>query len=506
MNDTQGSGAPGVSTNGVSTRLMAPVVDRLVFEHGIDMLIHVGDLIDQGGRNEFNQWLETAFPLHNMNIDIYPIRGNHDVKSEMEIEAFDPLFGPFSFADTSIWDSTFPHLDPTNPSCIVERGPGASYAFTYDNTRFVALDLYGSIPVETIGWLTAQNKEDAEHMFVYAHEPFFGRAHEGVVGDDPLRMQLMGLMAANGTEAYFSGHDHQYSRSAAVLNGHLILQHYVLGSNAEKYYRFENEVNTSEEVGFKQINDRVAYSIVSINGPFVTFEQYMSDHPDPQDPFEIWIPNWYLADRATYSTNGHMYAVEAGGSYEGLGSFIPEGDGFVGTSGQILAGSNDTYQIIVTDPDPGITPVSVSYGNQVSFGWRLKDALGKSDDCDDPVVVSDIMMLDGMADVPDGSTDIFILSMHYDDGVVSDEMQLRLGYYQEASCDKKGKGPNKNKCDKKGKWARAVKGNFGGKKKFVLGGWDADYGLGTYGVDVEANTVWAVINHNGDFAVILADD
>jgi hypothetical protein len=41
----------------------------------------------------------------------------------------------------------------------------------------------------------------------------------------------------------------------------------------------------------------------------------------------------------------------------------------------------------------------------------------------------------------------------------------------------------------------------GGEKKFVVGSWKEEYGLGTYGVDPATKTAWAVINYNGDFAV-----
>ncbi len=48
----------------------------------------------------------------------------------------------------------------------------------------------------------------------------------------------------------------------------------------------------------------------------------------------------------------------------------------------------------------------------------------------------------------------------------------------------------------------AVEGNTGGLPTFVAGAWNASYGLGTYGVDVATNTVWAVLNHNSEFAII----
>jgi hypothetical protein len=34
----------------------------------------------------------------------------------------------------------------------------------------------------------------------------------------------------------------------------------------------------------------------------------------------------------------------------------------------------------------------------------------------------------------------------------------------------------------------------------VLGPWNPIYKLGTYGIDPRTNTVWAVLNYNGQFA------
>ncbi len=55
--------------------------------------------------------------------------------------------------------------------------------------------------------------------------------------------------------------------------------------------------------------------------------------------------------------------------------------------------------------------------------------------------------------------------------------------------------------DEKGHWVNAVDMNVGGAKKLVVGPYKSGYELGTYGIDLKARTVWAVINHAGDFAV-----
>jgi hypothetical protein len=54
-------------------------------------------------------------------------------------------------------------------------------------------------------------------------------------------------------------------------------------------------------------------------------------------------------------------------------------------------------------------------------------------------------------------------------------------------------------------WSLAVAGNTGGSPFFAGdGAYDpgSDFVLGRYGVDTANNTVWAVVNHNSDFAVV----
>jgi hypothetical protein len=51
------------------------------------------------------------------------------------------------------------------------------------------------------------------------------------------------------------------------------------------------------------------------------------------------------------------------------------------------------------------------------------------------------------------------------------------------------------------KWVPAVQLNTPADMNFVLGPWNASYGLGTYGVDLASGTAWAVLNYNGEFAV-----
>jgi len=107
---------------------------------------------------------------------------------------------------------------------------------------------------------------------------------------------------------------------------------------------------------------------------------------------------------------------------------------------------------------------------------------------------SDILTLWGMAsNLGSDQTDIYTLSMSYDPHGVKQAV-LQSGLFGLATKDANGS------------WINAVAKNFGGTVKFVLGPWNLNYGLGTYGVDTSTNTAWAVINYNSDFAVTLVGD
>ncbi|MES2707390.1 MAG: autotransporter-associated beta strand repeat-containing protein [Verrucomicrobiota bacterium] len=61
--------------------------------------------------------------------------------------------------------------------------------------------------------------------------------------------------------------------------------------------------------------------------------------------------------------------------------------------------------------------------------------------------------------------------------------------------------------DSHGLWVNAVLGNTGtGNTGFINGAYDGNPVLGHYGVDTATGSVWAVLNHNSDFAVITVPE
>ena len=478
MTDTQGSGHPDVQPNNVSTRLMEPVVDRFVDTHGVDMMISVGDLTGKGRTNEFNQWKDTAAPIYDANIPMYPTRGNHDVKTEnFNAPVYDPLFGEqVETRKTTLWDQAFPYLDSQSNQFDprLTAGPGASYTFEYNNTRFAAVDVYGARPVDLVTWMQGLKRgDDNEHMFVYGHEPFFGRARGGALGRGSTRDQFLQTLADNGIEAYLSGDHHQYNRSS-FTNGtnKAELQHIITGSNAEKYYRFERSYDEPAEIGHRQINGEVGYSVATVKGPFVIFKHYSSPAPDPEDPNEVFNPDWRVADRWVHSTNGDHYAIAAGASYAGLTSSIDEGDGFLGTEAEILAGTNAEFRTLQTDPDSG-SPVTERLGDNVNFGWAERD----------PGQISDVLWLAGLDDNLDGRTVPYALALGFDPAQVDELSKLRLMKQTE------------------NRWVAIEELIDGARETPIIGPYQKSYELGTFGINPETDRAWAVINREGQFAV-----
>lgn len=101
-------------------------------------------------------------------------------------------------------------------------------------------------------------------------------------------------------------------------------------------------------------------------------------------------------------------------------------------------------------------------------------------------IYSDIVEVTGLGG------DLFVLQLSYDPTGVVDESELQLGWFDVSV----------------GHFVNAVLGNSDGgvSAQRVIGEYKAnrDFHLGRFGVDTVNNVVWAVIDHNSEFAVIPA--
>ena len=164
---------------------------------GADFGFGVGDLAESGGsysdtRNYFLdrvvRHLGTARPF-------FIAWGNHDSSS-----------------------STAPLRLATDLPSRFRSGfsPGhGSYAFTYANVFFVALDYYYQTEI-TGGWLAAQlaspEAQNARFRIVGIHVPPY--SERWIDGSSALRASLVPLLAQYDVTICFSGHTHEYERGA----------------------------------------------------------------------------------------------------------------------------------------------------------------------------------------------------------------------------------------------------------------------------------------------------
>ena len=180
------------------------------------------------------------------------------------------------------------------------------------------------------------------------------------------------------------------------------------------------------------------------------------------------IQGTYAGDLGTYRweasydvnnapSNSGTAVVESGKSYEGLGLTA---DSALGTQAELLAGTAS-----------GVKDVEMAFDTIAPGGFSaVNDALR----------VSDVVSLTGTGG------DLIVLQLTYDESMLNGlaEGDLRLGWLRS------------------GEWVLAIDGNSSGSIAMFYGGAYQDgYTLGAYGVDTTSNTVWAVIDHNSEFAV-----
>jgi len=188
--------------------------------------------------------------------------------------------------------------------------------------------------------------------------------------------------------------------------------------------------------------------------------------------------NWVKKLTFGSSLNGQEFQVDQGASYAGIADDTTYAvanaaklgeTGFVGTSLSILSGTNASTMK---------THDGRVLHHVVHTGWTPANG-----------TVSDIVTIWGLVDFAAAQSDSVTVSVSYPEG--TDPATIVLG----------ARDP------KTGAWLNAVDTNIvGGVKSLKTasnGAYNSSYGLGSYGVNTDTHTVWAVVNGNArDFAVI----
>jgi len=234
--------------------------------------------------------------------------------------------------------------------------------------------------------------------------------------------------------------------------------------------------------------------IFTFDGPRVTVEYFADDHgnwasddcyPDGTTPQSCTTSGSHITPASNfvkketwgYSLNGQEFLIPQGLTYTSVV------DSFETTVARILGGKNGsiaqdyTSRPLTKAVNTGWTDVA-TWRNEFFQRWLKKSEFD---------FASNVLTLWGMADLGmNDQTDVYTLSMTYDGIPLYGKGDFGIATKNEG-----------------GKWVNAVDMNIGSSssKKFVVGPWKPEYGLGTYGIDLKAGAAWAVIDYNDDFAV-----
>jgi hypothetical protein len=479
---------------------------------GVKFVVQVGDLTDNGSIPAMDTRASAAQALYDAGIGFFPLRGNHE-SSQAAALRFQTLYPQTIGSGDHV-------VGATNFSSPQATLNGLSYSFDFDNARFVLLDQFtrtdntnylGSSNnniIDQQGWISSQlsTKPADGHAFVFSHKELIGQNHaDGIFGTNPstnpeAQNAFIDSLATNGVRYALGGHDHMHHRSFIESpDGTAKVQEIITASNSYKFYipkNPSNDVNYNtpangmlgpRETPIAQELFTVGYYIFTVDGPRVTVDFYASNNGfGSYDVDLLNTPTLSFSKRESfgYSLNGQEFLVPPGETYTVVQ------DRFSRTAARILSGTNDSTATAY-DGRPLIKAVNTGWTPRKhcrSWAHKTHDALA-----------SDVLSLWGMASIPgwdetgmimktDLQSDVYTLSMTYDHRRVRPE-HLGRGRFGLVTRDADGN------------WVNAVDKNFGGVKNFVLGKWKPNYPLGTYGVDPRTHTAWAVINHDGDFAV-----
>jgi hypothetical protein len=506
---------PGTVAVGIINQL-----NQEFISHDVKFVLQVGDLDDKetnysglpaDPRLGVSTRAAAAQALYDAGIGFFPVRGNHEASSTaaLEVQTYFPQTRTGTFTNTdgvtftmgTNFSSPFPTLD------------GLSYSFDFNNARFVLLDQFTRTDntnylgspnnniIDQQPWIssTLSSKSSDSHAFVFSHKQLFGGNHTDTLFskaslNPDAQNAFIGSLHANNVGYIFTGHDHMHNLSIVTSPDYLSqVRQVICASDSYKFYTpvplanhgtdtvgpNAGQISKNREMEISQELWSVGYYIVTVDGPRVTVEFYSAD-PNPSTPgLEdldlLTTPALTFSKRETfgYSLNGKEFLVPQGKSYTSIE------DSFGDTTARILNGINGS-----TGTDYNLRPLTKA----INTGWAPRESN----------TASDILTLWGMEDslITDSTnfdprtkqTDTYTLSMTYNDVRVNGNGNG--GFWLATK-------------DAQGKWVKAVNMNFGGKKNFVKGPWVEGYELGTYGIDSDTKTAWAVINYNGDFAVNL---
>lgn len=533
---------------------IATQIQKQFISSGVKFVVHVGDFCD-ATNSTAGQDTRALFAqsLYNAGIGFFPVRGNHDdgqaiaeefIRLYPQTGAVSSQAGIHNASPTDITGLTFSgasavtsdHLTvPTESGSSFTCGEnfsspdpygdgglkGLSYSFDYSGVRFVLLDQFtpatapsnyllassstqaGSIALQE-SWLSSQlsGRTSGSHAFVFAHKGLVTCQHaDCLFGTDPSQDSTYGdafvtSLYNNKVHYFIHGHDHIHDRSlvstsdswSASGGPKAWVTQMLCASDSSKFYVPAGSGNYTTSATGSSSNDvyydvtvaakgarrkvvaqelyTVGYYLFTVDGNNITVDYYAADvYPYQYSASELIVTtanglNFTHRERYGYGLTGQQFILASGSAYTTVTDTSSNG-----TVVKLLDGTANS--------NGGADANNLAFIRDVNTGWTTK-AGG---------AVSDIVSLWGVTPTINASSpDTFTISLS-NGATLSSTARLAA-------------------LDDDGSWVNAVTLNNGGSAAFVNGPWKSGYALGTYGYDSTSNTVWAVLNQDGRFAIV----
>jgi hypothetical protein len=320
--DTQG-GTDGAGQAHVSIHPMDELLKHQA-EKGVDMVLALGDLTDNGSDIEFAEWRSVADQYAADGVEFLPVMGNHET----------------SYAYTQNWIENMKNFIPEDAVHM----PGYEWVNYYvirENVLIFGLAYY-NLPV-AFDWIrnTVNDLEgEFDHIVVASHDGLIGAKYgetleqivDGTKDDGWVlyKQEDIRKFFAQHDVIYVQGHEHQYQRSlisaktmlqtlpssSTPTGGNYRMDVYtqIMSGNASyKGYEFRfgerdlvqaivAQQNATMENGSTHFD--VNSSLLTFTGDRVDYESYFAEHTaHSNDPSEDFDADWKMLDRFSRTKN-----------------------------------------------------------------------------------------------------------------------------------------------------------------------------------------------------------
>ena len=320
--DTQG-GSDAMGQAHVAIHPMDEVLKHQA-EKGVDMVLALGDLTDNGSDIEFAEWVSVAEKYAAEGIEFLPIMGNHET----------------SYAYTQNWIANMKNFIPEDAVHM----PGYEWVNYYvirENVLIIGLAYY-NLPI-AFEWIKATVNEiegEFDHIVVASHDGLIGAKYgqtleqivDGTKDDDWVfyKQEAIRKFFAAHDVIYVQGHEHQYQRSlvsakpmlqtlpssSTPTGGNYRMDVYtqIMSGNASyKGYEFRfgerdlvqaivSQKNATMESGSTHFD--VNSSLLTFTGERVDYESWFAEHTAKSNAADQdFDADWKMLDKFSRAKN-----------------------------------------------------------------------------------------------------------------------------------------------------------------------------------------------------------